>query len=168
MELMHGDIILMRGTEEHRSARNWACWLIAWSIAKLTGSPYTHAALYVGDGRIVECDIGRPVAVQQLSKYRHYDVFRVAGATDRERAEAVSFCLSKAGAGYDYSAVAAIGLERMLGRPVWWSRGDPARWYCSELVAAAWRLAGEREGRVTPGDLALMQEVIKVGWQAAS
>lgn len=158
MELIPGDIILVRGTDEHRSARHWARWLVSWLIAKLTDSPYTHAAMYIGGGRIVECDVGQPVSVHQLSKYRHYDVFRVAGATDRERAEAVSFCLSKIGAGYDYTAVVTIGLERLLRRPITWARGDPARWYCSELVAAAWRLDGEQEGRVTPGDLAAMTE----------
>lgn len=161
MELMPGDIVLARGTDEHRAARSWARWLVAWSIAKLTGSVYTHAALYIGGGLIVECDVGRPVSVRQLTQYRHYDVYRVGSATDGERAEAVSFCLSTIGAGYDYSAVLSIGLERLLCQPITWARGDPARWYCSELVAASWRLAGDLGGRVTPGDLAEMTENYK-------
>ncbi|ASS76489.1 hypothetical protein CIG75_17005 [Tumebacillus algifaecis] len=65
--------------------------MVSWLIAKLTGNAYTHAALYFGYGRIVECDVLISVSVQRLTKYQHYDVVRVASATPRERDEAVSF-----------------------------------------------------------------------------
>lgn len=54
-----------------------------------------------------------PVSIPQLNKHRHFDVFRIASASDGESAEAVSFCLSKIEAGYDCMEVLAIGSERL-------------------------------------------------------
>lgn len=155
-DLIPGDVLLLRGADLHDERGDCGRFIVSTLIARVTGSPYTHAMLYVGGGEVVDCDVGRRVERRRLTKeeYRFCDVYRVEEATDGDRADAVAFCLSKIGCHYDYTAVLSIGLEKILRRSLPWSRDDPSRWYCSELVASAYDLLPLTGRRVTPGDLA--------------
>lgn len=146
--MLAGDILLIRGKELHRANRDWLRWLISWVISKLTGSEYTHSALYDGI-YVYEVDIFKRVSLAPLSTYSYYDVYRKENATDKDRMNAVLFCCSKFGCKYDYTAVLAIALDKLFG--IGWNPNDPDRWFCSELDAAAWGI--EHESRITPGDL---------------
>ncbi|KEO84743.1 hypothetical protein [Tumebacillus flagellatus] len=159
--LIAGDILLVRGKEMHRKRREWLRWLISAAISSLTGSEYTHAAMYVGNGAIIDVDVGRRVAMRPISELDCFDAFRVVGATNADRLGAVSFCWRQIDKRYDYLAVAAIAYERLTGR-VWpLAREDPHRWFCSEMDDSAWKLSSE-PGRVTPGDLATNPKVQRV------
>lgn len=155
-DLIPGDVLLLCGADLHDEHGDCCRFIVSSVIAKLTGSPYTHAMMYLGGGEVVDCDVGRPVERRVLTEneYRFCDVFSVVGATEGDRADAVAFCLSKLGCRYDYTAVLAIGAEKILRRPLKWAWDDPTRWFCSELVAAAYGLLRETGGRVAPGDLA--------------
>lgn len=168
-DLVHGDMLLLRGADLHVERGDCCRFIVSSVIAKLTGSPYTHAMMYLGGGEVVDCDVGRPVERRVLTEieYRFCDVFSVVGASEGDRADAVAFCLSKLGCRYDYTAVLAIGAEKILCRPLKWARDDPARWYCSELMAVSYGLLEAAFGRVTPGDLARALELKEPSLQAA-
>ncbi|PWK16050.1 hypothetical protein [Tumebacillus permanentifrigoris] len=151
-ELVAGDILLVRGKDLHRKRRERFRWLLSAAISGLTGSEYTHAALYIGHGLIIDVDVGRCVAVRNIDELDCFDVFRVAGATVTERQLAVYFCTTQRLRKYDYGAVLSIGLERLFGVPFSGSKDDPRRWFCFELVAAAYKLSNT-PWRTTGGDL---------------
>ncbi|MBL0387936.1 hypothetical protein JJB07_14945 [Tumebacillus sp. ITR2] len=162
-----GDILLVRGKELHRRRREWFRLLISTTIAKLTKSEYTHAAMYIGRDMIVDVDVRQLVMQRPLADLDCYDVYRVAGATDEDRQLAVYFCLSQRKRKYDYGAVVAIALQRLTGRAIAGPEEDPRKWFCSELVARALRLSCS-PWLVTPGDLAKEQGVVKVEPQKAA
>lgn len=135
-------ILLFRG-------RGAVSALIRWQ----TRSVYSHAAILMPDGRIVEAWQGAGVRTTTLSDWQGIDRFAVPSLTDAQWRAASTFALRQVGQGYDYAGVA-----RFLSR-----RDTPenGRWFCSELVFAAIQHAGlnllERipPAEVSPGHLAL-------------
>ena len=74
--------------------------------------------------------------------------------------DAYAWALTQAGKKYDFSAIAGIALDRN------WRSGD--RWFCSELIAAAWEhtpiplLSPAADvSRITPRDLLLSKEITR-------
>lgn len=142
------------------------------------GSRWTHASLYLGDGRLIQAEPGgarirpvtefadgREVRWSDAPIQRHLAGLSCWGAEiERElRARVVEAALSMEGAPYCWSAYVAIAIPgwRRLRRTV--EAGD--RVLCSALVDRAFRLAGielfpERRpgGEVTPADLADLDE----------
>lgn len=123
--------------------------LIRWQ----TRGIYSHAAILMRDGRIVESWQGDGVRVKTLKDWEGIDCFEVPELTSEDWDRAIKFCLDKVGEGYDYS-----GVLRFVSRR---KTGANQSWFCSELVYAALHYAGANLFRdiqpdeVSPGLLAI-------------
>jgi hypothetical protein len=123
--------------------------LIRWQ----TRSAYSHAAIHLGDGAIIESWQGAGVRRTWLRDWSNVTQFGVRGMTGAQWRRAIDFAEAEIGAGYDY-----LGVVRFVSR-----RRLPLneRWFCSELVFAALEAAGVRllerteAAEVSPGMLAL-------------
>lgn len=163
-ELRHtfrdGDILLFKGKG-----------LISMVIRAITRSPYSHAGLVYTFEKRVYCleAVGagvRLILLSELVKRYHggIDYFEVQ-ASQRQRARAVSFAFQQLGKIYDkpgiFRFVAALVLDRTAVSP----RDD--RWFCSELVAAAYETQGapltaRQDAYTSPNDLAMSQKLTLV------
>lgn len=126
-------------------------------IRLATRSTWNHAAIYIGDGQIIEAD---PSGVQ-VSPLSNYDGMPVLWSNltlnTTKAAKVLVAAKAQIGLGYGWVDVAAIGLST-LGIVIP-KLDDPSTRFCSQVVAQAFRLAGiplcvKAANRVTPGDLA--------------
>lgn len=137
--------------------------LMGWLIGLGTWSRYSHAFVYVGDGRVVEA---RPngAAVALLSEYTpgHIlwsdDVLSVA-----QKQSVVLNAMSCVGKPYGFLDIIAITLHTMHVPSRWVLRRvlREDRMICSQLVAYSggkagldWRCKRDYDQQVTPADLA--------------
>jgi uncharacterized protein YycO len=116
----------------HR-ADGWVSKAIKWQ----TRSDYSHASLVLPDNTVLESMQGRGVV-----KYRSVqgcaevvDLFSVT-ALARVHNDALQFALEQLGKPYDYTMVARF----ISRRPA--NRAESGKWFCSELVFAAFAHAG--------------------------
>lgn len=120
--MTHLDIALFRGRGLLSAAIRWQ-----------TASQYSHAAVVLPDGKIIEAWQGEGVRITTLDSVQGVDFFKV-WLTSTQRDEVLRFLAGQIGMGYDY-----LGVLRFLTR----FRGAPDnRWFCSELVFAAFLHAG--------------------------
>lgn len=123
--------------------------LIRWQ----TRSPYSHAAILLPDGSIVESWQGKGVRETELTDWRNIDVFYVPSATQEQWFNILFFMNSRIGKGYDY-----WGVIRFITRT---NMPPNDKWFCSEIVFEAFKEAGinllERidPWEVSPGLLSL-------------
>jgi uncharacterized protein YycO len=126
-------------------------------IRYATFSAVSHALLYAGNGRVIEAvgegvrDTGLGAAIKEdilAVAYRHKQMTPTAAGT------AIQFARKQVGKKYDYPGAAAAGLHNNTGlcvvllgvlgcpaaRNVDWEQPD--RFFCSELVLAAYKAAG--------------------------
>jgi len=127
------------------------------SLIKIgTFSKWSHVDLMTRDGKLLGARMDGGVQIREAG----YDVPFVEQAyvdvpLTASREEAVwRFALEQVGKGYDMSAILGIAFRRD------WREDD--KWFCSELVAAAFEAAGkpllntqEMRNRITPRDIAL-------------
>lgn len=154
---------------------NWldhvACDLIKWG----TDSPYCHAVLYVGNGRIVEAV--RHVQVADASNYAdiEWSTGRLAPEltpSPAQRQQIVLAAMSYVGESYNALDIVAIALaQARLGHLVdgdeWWVKrlSDDHMQMCSQLVVNGYRMGqidlapGKLSGLVSPGDLGSLYRV---------
>jgi uncharacterized protein YycO len=157
-ELRTADILCFRGRG-----------LFSALIRSLTRSVYSHAGLvYVFEGRVYCLEaVGSGVRLVLMSLLkRHYeggiDAFEVLGVTEDQRRGVIGFAFQQLGKGYDNPALLRFLWYLLLGRR---RRARPdRRWFCSEIVAEAWRFQGirlsERAARYTsPQDIATSPNV---------
>ena len=127
--------------------------LISAAIRWQTRSRYSHAALRLPDGRIVESWQGSGVRVRTLADWTGIEAYAVRGMTPAHWDLALSYACAQAGAGYDYWGVVRFVSRRHMP--------DNRRWFCSELVFASLQWAGVQllsridAAEVSPGMLAL-------------
>ncbi len=128
--------------------RGFISRLIRWQ----TRSQYSHAAIMLPCGRVLEAWQGEGVRIKWLRDWCDVDRFRVTDMTEEQWETAIAFARAQIGKKYDYR-----GVWRFL------SRRKPARddrWFCSELVFASLAAAGVKLlaavdiGEVSPGMLA--------------
>ena len=135
--LRKGDVLLVEGTSHFATA-----------IKYLTQSTWSHTALYIGDGELVEADINDGVRRVPLSSFWHLQtrICRPVGLSPREVDSVVEYCVSRIGHRYDLKNI--VDLARYLFPippvPRRWRRkllalgsGDPTRAICSTLIAQA-------------------------------
>jgi uncharacterized protein YycO len=153
-----GDVLLFRGRG-----------LASQAIRIFTHSPYSHVGLvFLYQGRVycVEAvGVGvRLILMSEVMRRYHggIDYYEVPGAVSEQRNGAISFCFQQLGKLYDrpgiFRLVVAVVLNRMPA-----VREDQA-WFCSELVAAAYRSQGlslvpVSAAYTSPADLALSPEL---------
>ncbi len=149
-----GDVVLFRGSGPVSRAIRW-----------LTRSPYSHAALvFLFEGRVYCLEaVGSGVRLALISEVlaRYHggiDHFDVPEATGDQRRAALGFAFQQLGKLYDRRGLWRFLLAIATGRRPR-VREDQA-WFCSELVAAAYRRQGlalvpESSAFTSPADLAL-------------
>ena len=129
--------------------------IVSWAIRFQTRSKYSHAAILMPNGNIIESWQGKGVQINQLKNWDNIDVFSVDGMTDEQWKVAIDFALEQKGKKYDYS-----GVFRFLSRRRKTANGDK-KWFCSELVfhaiqhAAMYLLQRIQADEVAPGHLSL-------------
>ncbi len=148
--LHKGDVLLVEGSSRFSTA-----------IKYLTQSTWSHAALYVADGRgsqdstsgsgeLLEADVLDGVHLRPLSAYwnLHTRICRPVGLRPKEIDAVVEYALSRIGHRYDLKHI--FDLARFLVQrppaPARWKRrllalgsGDPTRAICSSLIAQAYQ-----------------------------
>lgn len=170
-----GDIIVSTTTEA-----------VSGLIAGVSGSQVSHAALYVGDGMVVEA-IGGGVMLTTLQQALEDDSFAVAlrypGLTEEQKLMIRDFAGQHLDSGYDYVGIARHALFRLAGvicnrfegtdrvaceagrYMVSFGNDDADRWYCSELVFAAYEHAGASLGLLpqtsTPGTIVSLNTILE-------
>lgn len=168
-----GDVLLFRGRG-----------LLSWIIRMFTHSGYSHAGVlfrYCGRVYCLEA-VGTGVRLAPVSRLvDHYpDGIFYCGlaANEKERESALDFGFQQLSLPYDVLGLVrfALALIFCTRRPV----DDPGRWFCSELVAAAYAKAGfpltaglpcyaspadlingqrlQLRGRLTPAELASLPQ----------
>lgn len=108
--------------------------LIRWQ----TRSAYSHAAMILPSGAVIESREGK--GVRQLPKLAPQngevvDLFSVE-VTDSQLEDIAWFLNAQLGKAYDWTMVARFLTRRQE------SRGSTGKWFCSELVYAAFQQSG--------------------------
>lgn len=95
----------------------------------LIGGVFTHALVYVGDGKCVHVD-GQGVRLVDydwiFTEFDTMAIVRVPGITAEQQSSFVSFMMSHLGEPFDY----------------WFDEKDERTWFCSELICAGLRHQG--------------------------
>lgn len=118
---------------------------------------WSHAALAIGDGKLIEAKGQHPVRVVPLSYYddKNYVAVYTTG-DDQMRANAVKFAQAQCGRGYGYISLFFLSLWTIFGG-VRLSVGN-RRFFCSDLVAEATERLGyiysDNPLTIMPADLA--------------
>lgn len=116
--------------------------LIRWQ----SRAPYSHAALLMPDGRIVESWQGAGVRIKMLSDWTDIDAYSCPLMDEGDWDMAIRFALKQVGKPYDY-----LGVARFVTR-----RPSPIndKWFCSELVYRALQVAGvDLFARIQPWEI---------------
>lgn len=132
-----GDILLVEGTSR-----------ISEAIKYITQSTWSHAALYGGQGQLIEADVSSGVRYIPLSEYDPYHtrICRPVGLTDSEISAIIDYMVARVGHEYDMRHIIDLARYLVPHPPVprrWRDRllvlgsGDPTRAICSSLIAAA-------------------------------
>lgn len=151
-QLQMADIIL--------TSRSFSSSPVSGVIKVGTLSKYSHAMVYVGNGYVFEAIsegvVRRPV-IEAIQGCDARTAFRHTAATEEQRQQIISFVESKkdgayavpgvlSGSGVAVTALAGIAVPLMIGRSitnaVTEANGGKRSYFCSELVADAYRSAG--------------------------
>lgn len=137
-----------------------AAGVLSGAIRRVTSGPASHAAIYVGDGMVVEAiadGVVHRTLSRTLSETRLAAAYRVPGLTAAQRRSIKAFVLDAAarGVSYDYRAIATLLA----------SQNDEA-YFCSELVFAAYAHAGRSLGdpsSAAPNDVITIRDIEYLG-----
>lgn len=97
-----GDIIFVRGDDLLDELIEWA-----------EDGVYSHVALYVGDGFVIEATGGNRIKLARLSSYASYDVGSVS-MTDQQREDLIAYAMTQQGKRYDWALIGIIALRLLL------------------------------------------------------
>ncbi|MFO1117708.1 MAG: YiiX/YebB-like N1pC/P60 family cysteine hydrolase [Beijerinckiaceae bacterium] len=177
--LQPGDVLLVEGNSRFSTA-----------IKYLTQSTWSHAALYVGSGRLpemtershcfVEADVVEGVRGIGLDDFEGLPtrICRPVGLTEFDRESLITFAIARIGYRYDLRNV--IDLARYLlptppvptrfrRRMIALGSGDPTRAICSTLISQAFQSIGypilpsvERRSAATAACPGCMEEVLHI------
>jgi uncharacterized protein YycO len=126
---------------------------LSWLIRSITHSPVSHAAIYCGNGYLVEAWQGAGVREKEIRSWENVSAYAVRGMTPLHWERAIDLARRQIGAGYDYSAVLRF-VSGNYDSP----HATNGKWFCSELVHWAIRrsfcpLTDLTDNRVHPGML---------------
>lgn len=168
-----GDILLSR-----------ASGVVSRAIRTVSDAPVSHASVYIGGGQVVEA-LANGVVLNQLEDSVGSNevvvAFRYPNLTSEQELRIRDFVGQHLGTGYNYWGIvrqAPFSVDRRICERlpdgmrqrctsgmarIFLGRGDTDRFFCSQLVVAAYQHAGvpltSADPRwVSPGDLARMRE----------
>lgn len=164
--LQPGDVLLVEGNNH-----------VSGIIKYLTQSTWSHAALFIGDGTLIEAELGLGVVRSPLGKYAgfHLRICRPVGLDQAALGRVIAFADARVGGRYDLRN--ALDLMRWLipqpPVPRRWRRrmitlgsGEPTRAICSSLIAEAFNAVGypilPDIGQLGGADAAEAREVLHV------
>lgn len=134
-----------------------------WLIRLGTSSPWNHAGVYIGDGKIIEAN-PKGVQISPANKYPLMAWNRHEGLTPKQRAGIAIYAESLVGDPYSFLGVARLAL-RILGFKLFADTklmrylSNKREYFCSELVAEAYDKNGvemyETPANVTPAFLSV-------------
>lgn len=138
--------------------RGWISAAIRWQ----TWSEYSHAAIVMPDGSIIEAwqGLGAGVRRKWVTDWDGIDVFDIPSLTEHQSRIIENYAIKQLGKKYDY-----LGVLRFLSRR---RVGNNGRLFCSELFFDSFLqggielLARTRPERVSPGLLARSPLLTKV------
>lgn len=104
--------------------------LIRWQ----TRSRYSHAAILLDNGHIIESWQKGGVQISHIKDWSKIDAYSVDGMTPDQWETAIKFAKSQLGKKYDLRSVFRFLSKRKAP--------DNSKWFCSELVYAAITIAG--------------------------
>ena len=109
---------------------------------KLIPGHYSHAAMYIGNGEMIEAwKYGvRKAPISMIHKASDAAIYRVQTANSIKQ-NAVNWALTKLGLPYDYIWLTYVGGKQVEG----------SSYYCSELVWAAYKAVGGPDIDANPG-----------------
>ncbi len=120
-------------------------------IKYLTQSTWSHAVLYIGDGKCIEADMLLGVRRFPLAELAHYHlrICRPISITPEDADKIIAYAASRLGVQYDLKHVFDLARYMVpLPMPRTWRRraialgsADPSRAICSTLVAEAFQAA---------------------------
>lgn len=161
MKLEIGDLIF---TYKKRS-------LFSWLIASVSQTPYSHASMYIGDGKIIESAyLTKGVKINEnhyLTDKYIYNVYRVKASSEQIQ-QAVEFAKSKDSVKYATIQVVFLGLLYLCG---WFKLNilhlDVDKGMtCSEFVATCYKQVGislcDNPAASTPFELTQSSNVEKI------
>lgn len=160
---------------------------VSWAIRSGTLSRYSHAALYIGNGEIIEAvknGVLRVKLAEAIQEESIVSVYRRRSMSTGQANMVVRYATQQLGKEYDASGAIGGGITSNSGyiigvflSPVVvvvgiaadaYNRSNPAgKFYCSELVAIAFEYAkaplGKGSASTTPKDVSRSQYLNYVG-----
>lgn len=132
-------------------------WPFSAGIRLLTWDAHSHSDILLDDGMYIGAIPFPGVCAHRLVEPT--EDFYAVEVTEAQKAAVVQFVRDQVGKSYDFGAIASFLTHRN------WAEDD--KWFCSELVAAAFHHAGVplfngTESRITPRDLAYHAKFAKV------
>jgi uncharacterized protein YycO len=129
--------------------------LVSALIRDKTFCAYSHVEFVLNDGTTLGAHAEGGVAIRPANydNFTKIAVFNVPVATDEVKASILAFAMAQVGKPYDFGAIAGLVLNRD------WR--NTSKWFCSELVAAAFEQGqpllrvADSVDRITPRDVLL-------------
>lgn len=126
-------------------------------IRHVTRSEWSHVAIYLGEGQVIDTDALRSVSIHQLSSFECWAAGRVEDLSDQRIGEIVNYMVSELNKPYDYLQLVGFFLDYTFGWAVNWQW--KGHYTCGQLIDRAFHVAqidlvpGKTEGNVTPEDI---------------
>lgn len=172
-ELKPGDIILRCSSALSSQMTEVMIW-----------SRYTHSALYIGNGMIIDSTWQHGVKIRSLADFLNESsrvgVLRLPGLTSDQADQVIAAAKSKVASEYNFEGVKLLGVQKLdalttmsrqslgtmigiLGRaehlPL--SATDNGKYACSELIVSAFKAIGiplSQASGFTPGDMVRLSQ----------
>ena len=162
-----GDIVLVTAEKTLAGGGIVLGQAVTFNLATVPGARYSHAAIYVGDGLIVDATFNNPIKVRSVWEYCRHRALALR-RVPIDNADAIA-TYALAHLGEPYSA-AAVARSKLIPKTV----PDRRRLYCSTLVglvvaeATDIQLASEwRHRPLQPATLATHPDlsIVDCGWR---
>ena len=167
--LRPGDIVLVRYP---------FLYFLGWCIQVIGRDMWAHAALYIGDGDVIEAKGSgvRKASISEVLKSDSmvslkYRIYRPNDISLGKIKKVIQYCEDRIGWGYDHNAVGFVAVFKLLERwgliqknPLINPLNEEDKEFCTELVAGAYAYAGYplvdiASSLVRAGDIALSPKV---------
>lgn len=143
-DLLPGDLVFVMG-------QKWFSRI----IKKVTRSPFSHSAIYVGGGAVIEAEALRVVGYESLYTYAgHYEVVRLSDGVGRNALHnGLAWLISQRGRRYSYWTIVRLLFKCLFGFTV--GKRDKTNVICSMLAVEFLQNCGVYvpSGDMSPEDL---------------